>query len=307
MKLLKQNLRYGLVSYDAGGAEILSRIVKYFPDVEFIFFTGGPANSIYEKNLKRKFFNSSLQEISKCDVVIATTGWQTNFEIQIMKISKAMGIKTICLLDHWTNLEERFLLDSKVVLPDEIWALEEKTEIELRKIFMFKKVKIIENYLYKDLINLQKYSKKDKSKNIKRILYLTEPRLEKLLIYGNNDLFVNRKVFNYFYSNINFIIKNPYIINVRIHPSEEKSKYRWIYDLDTKIQFTEIEDILEDIMAADIIVGVQSNALITAQLLNKRVYSAVLPNMKSLIVDTYKIKTLRNFDLQKNLIEFMDE
>ena len=58
MKNIKSNEIYGIVSHDAGGAEILSDWVKHHKGKRYLFSLKGPAVKIFKKkNLLKKNYD----------------------------------------------------------------------------------------------------------------------------------------------------------------------------------------------------------------------------------------------------------
>jgi hypothetical protein len=51
------------------------------------------------------------------------------------KAAKRQGIRSIAVLDHWTNYVERFNRDGETVLPDEIWVVDRYAEQLARRLF----------------------------------------------------------------------------------------------------------------------------------------------------------------------------
>jgi hypothetical protein len=46
-----------------------------------------------------------------------------------------MSVRSVAVLDHWTNYRERFVRDGLEVLPDEIWVVDEYAEHLARQLF----------------------------------------------------------------------------------------------------------------------------------------------------------------------------
>ena len=265
-------MRIGIVSCDPGGAQFLSSFVSSNNKKEFIFHLNGHAIDIFKKkkikfiNLKKKIF------FDKADKIILSTGWSTDFEIQNLIEAKKLKIKCITVLDHWSNLRERFIFKKKIYLPDEIWVFDLKAKKKIKEIFPNIKVILKRNYYFD-------YIKKFKLKKIPRknsILYICDPKSRETSGY-------NEEVsFKFFIKNISKISGNRnYQITVKKHPLQKNvEKFFFKYK---KIKFSQSEDIIKEISLNEIIVGSGSMALVIASILNKKVFSSIPPGAKFLL------------------------
>lgn len=127
--------KIGIVSHDAGGAELLSNWLLSNHDTSYLYQLSGPAIEIFQKNLGAINLVSSAQLFDKCNSLICGTSWQSTLEVQAIKKFKKEGKRTVAFLDHWVNYRERFLLDNKLILPDEIWTADLYAEQIARKCF----------------------------------------------------------------------------------------------------------------------------------------------------------------------------
>ena len=88
-----------LVSYDVGGAELLSCWARYNKK-KFLYCIKGPALKVYKKNIKG-FKNSSAKDIKKKTTkIITSTSKISDHEINFLKYGIKKKIKTISILSH---------------------------------------------------------------------------------------------------------------------------------------------------------------------------------------------------------------
>ena len=148
----------GISSHDAGGAELLSEYVANNKN-NYLFFISGPALSIFKKKIKN-FKNSKFKKCyKKIEKVITSTGWATKKELKLINNCKKKSIKVCAYLDHWVNYKERFLLNKKLILPDEIWVSDNLAYNLAKKIFKKKVIiKKIKNFYFD---KAKKYFKKN--------------------------------------------------------------------------------------------------------------------------------------------------
>lgn len=60
----------------------------------------------------------------KPDILITATSYPANIELSLIEECKAINIKTISFIDHWTNLVIRFLRNGKMILPEKILVID---------------------------------------------------------------------------------------------------------------------------------------------------------------------------------------
>ena len=161
-----------LVAHDAGGAEILSSWA-ILQKKNYSFSLKGPALTIFERKFG-KIKNQNLDEaLENSSLLISGTGWQSNLEIKAIKISKENKIRSIAILDHWVNFKERFFIEGKLVLPDELWVVDAKAKRIAKNFFPSTKILQIPNYYLNEIISEVK--NKNFFLDAKSILYVCEP------------------------------------------------------------------------------------------------------------------------------------
>ena len=111
----------GVVSHDAGGAEIISSWLKNH-NKEFISCLKGPALDIFSRKFKNLENLEIEQAVTNSDFLLCGSSWKSTIENKALTIAKSKNIKSAVYLDHWVNYEERFIYKEKFVFPDEIWV-----------------------------------------------------------------------------------------------------------------------------------------------------------------------------------------
>ena len=257
--------KVGIVAHDAGGAEILSSLVKQ-EELDGIFSIAGPAQSIFKKKLS-KYQNQSLDEVvEQSNFIVCGTGWQTDYEWLGIKKAKKANKKVAAFLDHWGNYPARFQRQNEQVVPDFIYVGDRYAEIIAKNNFPEIQIKYIENPYHREVANRNKSSALVSldSKSIK-ILYLCEP-ITDVVKFGYDE----KGALEYFFKNLDFLnLHNP-VITIRHHPSESRQKYSWVKELRlASVYLSEFEDVVDDIMNNDIIVGRNSAGLVLSLILEK--------------------------------------
>jgi hypothetical protein len=292
--------KYCLVSHDAGGAENLSSWAKY-NGFDYIYCKG-PAVKIFKSKIRFKNESSLKESIIKSDIIITSTSWDSDLELNAIKIAKNLGKKTISLLDHWNNYCERFTRNRKIILPDEIWVVDRYALNIAKKIFLKKKIKLLPNY-YK--FDIEKNIIKNKKRYGNNILYLAEP-IEDHAIKQHKDKnywgYTEYTLLEYFFKNIHKITEKVGNIIFRLHPSEARNKYNKIirnYFNKYKIHLSFDKKLSFDVNRSDIIVGCQSMAMVIALYSKKKVFSTLPTNIHKPVLPHKEIIYLKKFD-EKN-------
>jgi hypothetical protein len=294
-----------IVSHDGGGAEVLSAYVaKCLDPNDYICYVFGPAKRIFHKkniaNLVDIEISNFKQELiaHNPEIVITSTGWNL-VELSAVKVAKARNIKTISLLDHWSNYRERFGYPKENWqnnLPDEVW-IGDNYGIELAKSLEFptEKLKQITNFYFEEI---KEYAKKF-SKSIsaqKRILWLSQPtsthakkQHRNTNFWGYTEHGVIKDIISSLDSTSN------YLLDIRLHPQEIKDNSNKYHDLLTKnIRISNYEDLVEDISNSELIIGSDSMGLVIANLLDKKAINYIPSNKVAFQLPHTEIKKIDN-------------
>ena len=204
-----------IVSNDAGGAEILSNWAKK-QNYSFNFILSGPAIDIFKKNLNTLKYQSNLETIVYSDWIICGTSWQSDIEKKAIVFAKSHNKKVISFLDHWTNYKDRYLLDGRIILPDEIWVCDKYALKIAKSLFENVSLKLVQNP-YLNEINSQINAYKKINPNLKTairkkvVLFLGENVSQHALLrYGDCNYwgYTEKSAFQYFLTKIELFIQN---------------------------------------------------------------------------------------------------
>jgi hypothetical protein len=286
-----------VVSYDAGGAEIVSSWLRQNPQ-PYCLVLGGPAVAIFQRKLGDIEITTLANAIYLCEWVLCGTSWQSNLEKQAILQAKVASKKVIAFLDHWVNYSERFQLDGLTVLPDEIWVADIEAKILAQKISAEINVILMPNPYFKDLqIELHAVQVSSNDSNQCSVLFVCEPiREHALLVYGDEFHwgYTEKDALKFFLDNIAAIGTSISAINIRPHPSESKNKYNWARQENSLVKETDsTQSLLEQIAEADVVVGCESMAMVVALLAKKRVISSIPFGGKACALPQTEIENLQ--------------
>jgi len=294
-----------ICAHDAGAAQHLLKI--YDDNISKTkLCLEGPALNIFNtkyKNLKIYDLKNSL-EGSK--YLISGTGWSSTLEHNARKAALNDGIFNISIIDHWVNYSERFQRGKEIILPNEIWVTDEEAEKLACSIFKEIPINKIPNFWLDDLKN-KVISKKSLFANKfpntppARLLYLTEPirsnwgGIESGEFQSMRYFFKNLKNL----SNENYIspIKDIEEIIIKLHPSEELSKYDDLLNelnLNIPIKVNEKIDLIDLLSGAEACFGCETQALVVSIACGLPTYSVIPPWGPKCRLPHNEIKHIRN-------------
>ena len=277
-----------VVCHDAGGAELVAAYVKAHQSKEhFDCYGAGPAIHIFRRrNITmhkldtRGDLQNFLKRHTQIRYLLLSTSWSQRLDNHLIKLARAMNIKTVVFIDHWVYYRERFGYPRptwKENLPDEIWVSDSYALDLARKAFP-KKVLIRKktNFYFKEIrseCSQQKASTNQKG----NILFLSEPIKASMNSFGDeNDFQFNE--FEVFETLVAKLAKNHFdkSLTVRLHPAEKKTKYdRYIKKFQhlLHIKKSRNSNIISDLAQSELVVGIDTVALVIALLCRKKVIS----------------------------------
>lgn len=284
------------VSNDAGGAEMIAAYIKRFQKkYNFSIIISGPAEKVF---LTKKVKVPRLDFVSgtdpkiilkkvKPDLVLTSTSWQTSTEKDFVVAAKVLQIKTAVYLDHWINYRERFgypARDWKNNLPDEIWVGDSEALV-MAKGFGFPKVKLVRNEYFVELKEkIKKLKPRPKNSEQKTILFISEP-----ISIGAQKKFGNPRYWGFTEHDVlkdlcNLLVeiqseqKTQWHLVIRKHPSDAPDSYDQIikkFGPKINIVYSIIPDLVSEIAVSNIILGMDSVALVIGLLAKKKVISYI--------------------------------
>ena len=279
------SVKYLIASHDAGGAEIVSSWVRQNPQNDYRFVVDGPAVSIFRKKLKEMKIKpvAELKRLAdENDFVLTGSSQSSALEKEAIIAAKLSNTKSVTFLDYWYGYKERFELDGKMVLPDEIWVADEYA-LELAG-QNFPKHKIIlktNPYLQELLEEKAEIVPNIKNSDELRIIYLCQPyRQEYSSNCGEGGYITDVSAVEYFLQKVFYYLPHKPAVRLRIHPSETKEKYRNViqsFSSSVKVAVGKDQSLAEDLVWADWAVGMHAQALAIALSFDLEVFHCIPP------------------------------
>ena len=290
------------ISHDQGGSEYLYEYIQKYKIKKKIFCLKGPAYKFFKTKIKN-FKNFKINELKKFKIkkIITSTSFINYHHIKGINLAKDKKIPSYSIIDDWNGYRKRFTYNKKIFLPNFIIVYNKRAFELAKSSFPNQKIILLEDLFSKNIIKKLNIEKKKKRllKNSKftKILYLSDPIELNSSSKKKMKLYNEKNVINYVCKNIHKIAEN-YIITARMHPKYIKNKFKikkYFAMNNFKIKFSNIKNLITDILDHDIILGCETQALIPAHYSKKKVFS-VIPNYvkKENKLKHLKIKELRN-------------
>jgi hypothetical protein len=254
----------GIVAHDAGGANILASYCRRKPD-NYRYLLQGPAKTIFGKTLSIESEDNFGRFVSECHSFICGTSGKSDFERSIFAQARILNKETTAILDHWINYRERFVLNGKLVLPNNLITVDRHAYQIAKETFPECKIEEISNPYLEEFYNHYKELTLQKGSSYKsEILYISEGFSEHKEV-GKNGLSKDLKYFKEFLHVRQRLFDPSLALRIRLHPSEDLAKlekYREIYS--DILQSDSSVDLAIDLSRANCVVGVSSMALVLA-------------------------------------------
>jgi hypothetical protein len=292
----------GVVSHDAGGAEIVSRLVKKM-EADYLFAIAGPAIEVFRRNLGI-IENSTIEELTeKADYLICGTSWQSTHENLALKIAARNNVHVISVLDHYSFYLERYLKNGFDIVPKEIWVTDSRSSELAHQFFPMSQITIVGNPYLEDLKDLYREIEKPKlSSEYTDILYLTEPTSAQARIQSGHENawgYTEFDALQYFLANLWCLQTNLTVrVYLRAHPSEAQYKYSQFLGTyeGYQVLMCEEKDLLISMAKVHAIVGCDTMALLLGVEIGVKVYSSLPPCAAHATIPTKGITYIRELN-----------
>mgnify|MGYP001302099768 CR=1 FL=1 len=238
------------------------------------------------KDFKNVKYSDSLRDLIMCsDYIVVGTGHR-DYEKRILKKLNKQKNLYIAVIDHFTNIYDRFRVNKKIYLPKKIWVFDkiifQRLSDKIKKITQLKN-----NYYLRSFKNLKKRKKKF-------IVYFAEP------VNINK-----RKKYNQFYDSMKFFLEKIYNLNefkkykilIKLHPKQTTKDIEGIVGkeikkINAKIVNTNLNNLIPSIKYS---FGLTTFALILTSRLNIKTFHCKLPLQTSKVINLIKYNKILSF------------
>ena len=292
MQLLTQPLT--VVAHDAGAA---NHIFAWLGDQQPTLCLAGPARGLWQARhrkvvrvptpeswlpLKRNYAESLLLKpdlataLAGAATVITGTGWESSLEHDARKLAREQGIRSIAVIDHWTNYSDRFLRNGEQVLPDEIWVSDPYAAKIAQAAFpTVRVVQQVNVYLARLVEEVKSLQQPAVVQGNDRVLYVLEPIRH---IWGELAEPGEFLALDYFMQQLQRApVSSDAEIRLRPHPSDQPGKYdAWLAGQANPRVSLDCSTTLADALAwANVVAGCQTYAMVLALACGHTVISTI--------------------------------
>jgi len=207
------------VCHDAGAANLVLADIsvtsgRWLPVME------GPARHLWEAAGRPGEPLLPLETaVAQARWVLTGTGWGSDLEHRARRLARAQGLRSVAIIDHWVNYEARFERSGEILLPDEIWVVDEHAHALARSAFPMVPIQVRPNrYLEAQVAAISSGPAPEPG----RLLYLLEP-----LRYGWPGLAQpgEFEALDFLVAHLGRVVPGLTRVRLRPHPSDPPGKY----------------------------------------------------------------------------------
>lgn len=281
------NMKYLVVSHDAGGADVVSSFVEENPHKDvFVFCLEGPAVGVFGK---RGLGSPSASGHDPCaaleqvqpDAVLCASSWASPLELNFLIEAKKKSIRTIVYLDHWINYRERFGYPRpgwKDNLPDEIWVGDIDAKKKAKAQFPNVPIHVEPNRVFAGMRQAyQQYVSLHPDIAEDTVIFMSEPVSASINVFGDASR-VSVTEYDILSQLFDALVALRYhgSVVIRFHPSESEDKYDFVinkYEKSFVIEKSRRRELFADLAKAWVVIGMESMVLVHSLLCGKRTIS----------------------------------
>lgn len=298
-----------LVAHDAGGAEILSSLLRrgvLGPQPDLRLVLDGPARAIFEGKLGPCQVMSLAQALDGAGTLLSGSGWQSTLECDALHGARAAGVPSIVFLDHWVNYRERFERDGRCELPDRFWVGDDDALAMARATWPDRPVELVANPYFADLregLAARSAAAARSPGTGLRVLFVCEPVREPAQRLHGHPLhwgYTEESALAYVLQGLAGFGEPVAALVLRPHPSEAPDKYdALLAQSPWPVRRGGGHSLLDEVAASDLVIGCNSMALVVGLLGGKRVLCGIPPGGPACALPHRRIEMLRDLVLPR--------
>jgi hypothetical protein len=286
-----------IAAHDAGAANHIIAWFKHLANQQtkpsnrsIAVSVADPALSLWLSAFPNSKISTISDSLSDAKLLISGTGWQSNLEHNARKLAQNLGVKSVAVIDHWTNYRDRFIRDDEEVLPDEIWVTDEYAKKLAENYFPDLRIVQLPNLYLENIVAEVRLQEASVLKSAAtRLLYVLEPIRQ---VWGNGEQLGEFQALDFLIKNINLLgFGENLSIKLRPHPSDPIGKYdQWIEsqkNLDVSLDSS--RTLAEAIAWSNVVVGCQTYAMVVALASGRQVICSIPPRVATCVLPQTEI------------------
>ena len=303
---------------DPGGAKPLLAFIKNHKLKDYKVISDRKYDFFIDFGIKvNNFKNENIDEILKVhnpDYLLTGTSYTSKIELKFISSAKKLNIDTYSYIDHYTNYEERFMLNKDYIFPKNIILIDNiAKKIAIKSKLSDYSNLIVKNNFYHDF--LRNWEPKTKRESFLKNQYINSD--ERIIVFApdpisnvnKESLFDENDIWNDIADVLTKINSFKLLVIVKFHPNQNKDTL--IKTINNSIYknviFFDQKNSIDLLYHSDIIVGMFSSILVEANVLNKQIIRH-FPNSSfqdPLLALDIGLISLNKKELQKNFIKLL--
>jgi predicted glycosyltransferase len=272
---------------DPGGAKPILALIKLRKDLkDFLVISDRDYDFFSDFNIPVLAYTNGCENdlVSEfCpDFIFTATSYTSTIELKFINASKKFNIPSYAFVDHYTNFSSRFLLNDLFIYPDTICVIDSKAHLLIMDQKTTSKIIITSNFYHEYLKNwvapVNKYYFFKKCcipENNKLIVFAPEPlsNVGGIDFYGLDEI----SVFKSLLKVLNNLCTDNISIVIKAHPNQKKDLFEYINPSDSlHIMSGDNLHVNTLLYHADVVIGIFSNILIEAAILETMVIRCLI-------------------------------
>ncbi|TRW97076.1 hypothetical protein [Candidatus Methylobacter oryzae] len=267
-----------VVAYDAGAANHIFAWLQANRHPDIVPCLAGPALALWRQQFDGRPQLELNEALAGVKTLLSGSGWASSIEHEARRLARQLGIKSIAVIDHWTNYRERFIRDGEQILPDEIWVSDAHARTIALTLFPAINIVRQENAYLAGLVSeVERIQRAAVRQNNDRLLYVLEPIRQ---AWGQTEVPGEFAALDFFVENLPLLqLHNDVQIRLRPHPSDPVGKYeQWLArQRNLPITIDRAPTLAESLAWSTLVVGCQTYAMVIALAAGRKVICSIPP------------------------------
>lgn len=279
-----------VAAHDAGAANLIIGWLAEDARCDLRPIMEGPAAELWRRCFGEAPGTNLDAALVGAGAVLSGTSWASDLEHRARVVARRAGVRSVAVIDHWTNYPQRFVRNNERCLPDEIWVTDDGARALATTAFPDTPVAVRPNrYLAATAARAAAVTP-----IAGRVLYVLEPMHDD---WGRGRA-GEFQALDYLADHIDVLDAGPVpALVLRPHPSDPAGKYDgWVataraLGIDASLVLG--GELADAIGAATVVVGCQTMALVVALGAGRRAVSTLPPWAPSCVLPHTELLRLR--------------
>jgi hypothetical protein len=294
-----------VVSHSAGGADLLSSWIRRNRG-HYRFYLSGPAVDIFSQKLGLDIRSERMPTAHGANRILATISWESDWELDAIRLAQQTNTPVVLVLDHWVNFEERHARLVDYSPPDAIWVSDDRAAELVGKSSFTSPTEVIGNLASLDVVEAVKIQTAGTNRAVckKNVLFLGENLTRSVDVRASSEsheraeeVLALKAVVRHLFERVDM----PTTLRVRPHPTESLNKYAPVLaEAKSKSKNLVIEPcakyLVDDLAWSSAVYGISSMAMVHAVLCGRPTTTVSTESLENFPLAHFPIKKLEVLD-----------